>query len=179
MQHIAPLLTANGFTCTDRTQYWVKFESPDVLFAVFHEPASYEIYPAFARRTEPTENYGLDDLLGALLGPDQAERPFFQASEHDRVATCVKAIAALLQQHGAAVLNGDPITYRHIADFGRQQREAYTKQVVNEPLRKAAEDAWQQRDYAKVRAVYESIESDLNPWEKRRLEYAKSHSPLP
>lgn len=74
------------------------------------------------------------------------------------------------------MLAGDPAAYERIGEAARQHNEAYTKQVVQRPIREAAESAWEKRDYATVRALYEPIEGDLTPVEKKRLDYAKSHS---
>ncbi len=52
---------------------------------------------------------------------------------------------------------------------------AYTKQVVQQPIRKAAEEAWRHHDYAKVRELYESIKADLTSVETTKLKYAKDH----
>jgi hypothetical protein len=71
---------------------------------------------------------------------------------------------------------GDHSTYQRIVKEVNARSEAYTKKVVQEPIRTAAQVAWQGRDYAKVRELYESIEADLTPIEGKRLYYAKSHS---
>lgn len=179
VQYIATLLTPRGFTCTEQTLYSVKFQSPNVTFAVFHDPVSYEIDLVYARQAAPSERYDLRNMLDALLGPGHEKQAYFQASEPDHVVASVKTIAGLLQRYGETVLDGDPTVYQRIGDLARQHNEVYTKQVVQRPIRKADEDAWQKHDYAKVRDLYDSIEADLTPSEKKRLNYAKSHSPSP
>lgn len=175
-QYIAPLLIAKGFTCTEQTAYSVKFQSPDVALAVFHEPASYELDLVYALQAAPSERYSLRDMLDTVLGIGHTEQAYFQASEHDRVVYCIKAIADHLRKYGDKFLIGDPTVYQRMREATRRRNEAYTKQVVQQPIRQAAEDAWQKHDYAKVRDLYERIEDDLTPVERKRLSYAKSHS---
>jgi len=176
-QYIAPLLIAKGFTCAEQTVYSVKFQSPDVALAVFHDPVSYEIDLVYALQASPSERYDLRNMLDMVLGPDQQQQVYFQASERDRVVASIKTIADYLRKYGEKVLMGHPTTYQRIGEAARRRNEAYTRQVVQWPIRQAAEDAWQKHDYAKVRDLYEPIEDDLTPVEQKRLNYARSHSP--
>jgi FKBP-type peptidyl-prolyl cis-trans isomerase len=57
----------------------------------------------------------------------------------------------------------------------RHNNDAYIKQIVQESIRKAAAEAWQQHDYVKARDFYESITDDLTLVEKKKLEYARNH----
>jgi hypothetical protein len=175
-QYIAPLLIARGFACMEQTLYSVKFQSPKVALAVFHDPVSYEIDLVYALQATPSGRYDLRNMLDAMLGSDHKEQAYFQASEHDRVVASIQAIAGYLRKYGEKVLTGDPAAYQRIGKLSRRHNEAYTKQVVQQPIRQAAQEAWQKRDYPKVRALYEAMEGDLTPVEKKRLAYAKAHS---
>jgi hypothetical protein len=174
-EYIAPVLAAQGFACTEATPYVVKFESAEVALAISHDRLSYEIEVAFLCKADLSQKCTLRDMLDAVRGPSHKESEFFQASEPDRVVMCVKAIAELLQKYGQSVLAGEPAVYQWTRESARLRNEAYTKQVVQQPIRKAAEEAWQHHDYRKVRHLYESIESDLVPLEQKRLKYAKEH----
>jgi hypothetical protein len=173
--HIAPVLAAQGFACTEATSYVVRFESAEVMLAISHDRLSYEIEVTFARKTDPSQQDTLCDMLDAVLGPGHKEQVFFQASDPDRVVACVKAISELLRNYGQSVLAGESAIYQRMAEVARLRNGAYTKQVVQTPIRKAAEEAWQRHDYPKVRELYESIEADLTPTEKTKLKYAKDH----
>lgn len=174
--YIAPVLTARCFTCSEATPYVVKFTSPTVVLALSHAPVSYEIQVTLARKAAPSQLYTLRDILDLALGPEHKDQGFFQASERGRVFECVRAIGDILSKYGETVLPGEPAVYERMDETARHRNEAYTKQVVQGPIRKAAEKAWQEHDYAKVRDLYDSIEPDLTPVERKRLEYAKSHS---
>jgi len=174
-EHIAPVLNDYGFICTESTPCIVKFQSAQVEAAVSHDRLSYEIGASFARKAEPTQRCTLADLLNAALGPGHKQQTFFQASKADDVAWCVKTIAELLRKYGQAVLSGQRTAYQRIEELSRVQNEAFTKQVVQQPVRLKAEEAWQSHNYAEVQDLYESIEADLTPLEKKRLEYARGN----
>ena len=174
---IAPLLASRGFARSETTPFSVKFHSPNVGVEIFHDPYSFEIELVFARRAEPSSQLGLRDMLDAVLGLGHKETWFFQASTHDRVIACIQAIAQLLRRFGEAVLAGDPMAYQQMEQIARRRNKACTNQIVQRPIRMSAEDAWRNHDYAKVRDLYDSIEADLTPVEKKRLAYARSHSP--
>jgi hypothetical protein len=174
-EHIAPVLAEKGFACTEATPYVIKFESANVFVTLLHDPRSYEIDVVFALKTDSSKKYTLRDMLDAVLSPSHSEPNFIQASEPDRVIKCVKIVADLLQKHGQNILIGESAVYQQMWKVMRLRNEAYTKEVVQEPIRKAAEEAWHYHDYVKVRDLYESIAVDLTPVEKKRLEYAKNH----
>lgn len=173
--HIAPVLAVQGFACTEATPYVVRFESAEVTLAISHDRLSYEIEVVFARKVDPKQQYVLGQMINLFVESDSHKALFFQASDRDRVVACVKAIAELLQKYGQSVLAGEPAIYQRMAEVSRLRNEAYTKQVVQTPIRKAAEEAWQRHDYPKVRELYESIDSDLTATEKTKLKYAKDH----
>ena len=88
------------------------------------------------------------------------------------MAECMRTIAGLLREYGKAVLAGEPMAFDQMAEIRRVRNESLTKEVVQKPIRKAAEAAWQNHDYVAVRDLYASIELDLTPTEKKKLAYA-------
>jgi len=178
-QYIAPMLIARGFTCTEKSIYSVRFQSANVALVVYHDRLSYEIELYCARLTFPSERYSLADLVEASLTPDSENQVFFQASQKEGVTVCIKAIADILLRHGESFLAGDATAYQQIGDTTRRNAAAYEKQSAQRPIHSAAEIAWRQHDYAKVRYLYEPIEGDLTLVERKKLDYARSHSRSP
>jgi len=174
-EYIAPILTAQGFACTKTSLYIVRFESTEVVMAISHDPFSYEIEVAFSRKTHPSQRYTLRDMLDAVLGSNHKDQDFYQASEPDRIVRCLKAIAELLRKYAQIALAGEPAAYKRMAEVAQLRNEAFTKQLIQEPIRKAAEKAWRHHDYGKVREMYRSIETDLTPAEQKKLKYAQDH----
>lgn len=168
-RHIEPVLSPIGFRRTEQSCYVVMYESAKVFLQVIHDPMSYCIGIEFWRLAEPSERCTLGGIL-AFAG----EYRNFQASTPDRVNTALEEMADLLQKYGMEVLTGDIRTFQRLVRDSEARSKAYTKEVVQQPIRATAHDAWQKREYAKVRELYESIEADLTPVERKRLEYAKS-----
>jgi hypothetical protein len=175
-EYIAPMLAAQGFACTETTSYVVRFESAQVVLVVSHDRLSYEIQVTFARKADMAGRYVLGQMRNLTIEPDRCEQVFFQASERSRVFDCVRSIANILREYGEAALTGEPAVYERMGEAARLRNAAYTNRILQEPIRKAAEKAWQEHDYVKVRDLYDPIEADLTPTERKRLEYAKSHS---
>ncbi len=174
-KYIGPVLADRGFACIETTSCFVKFTSPNVSLVVFHDPFSFQIDVVYARVDALLQRYVLHNMLEAAFVPGHKEYALFQASEPDRVIAVVKTIAELLRKYGGGVLVGDLAEYQRIGEFVRQKSEAFTKEVVQSPIRNAAEDAWQERDFAKVIDLYKQIEADLTKIERKRLEYANNH----
>jgi hypothetical protein len=141
-----------------------------------HDPTSYEIEVTFTRKANPSQQCNLRDMLELASAPSRKYGVFFQASQPERVVECVQTIAGLLREYGKSVLTGEPTAFERLAEISRLHNEAYTKEVVQKPIRKAAEEAWRDHDYLTVRNLYGSIEADLTPSERKKLEYAESHS---
>ena len=170
-RHIEPLLASFGFRCTGSSCYVVEYSSPNVLLDLVHDRLSYGIGAEFQRIDDPNQRCSLGGLLTS-----KGEAASFQASTPQAVDVVIKKIAGLLRQYGANVLSGDAETYQRLVDETADRSKEYTREVVQHPVREAAENAWKNRDYAKVHELYGSIESDLTPVERGRLEYAASKS---
>ncbi|RKX23425.1 MAG: hypothetical protein DRP47_12810 [Candidatus Zixiibacteriota bacterium] len=170
MRYIEPVLTQFGFRLVDTSCYVVSYQSSAVSLEVVHDLLSYDIGMEFRRLYAPSEHCTLGGILASV-----GEVCSFQASTPQRIDAVISRIADLLRKYGAGALNGDIDTYQRLVAEAKARSEAYTKKVVQEPIRTAAIDAWQKHDYAKVKELYESIGADLTAVEKKRLEYAKSH----
>jgi hypothetical protein len=170
IKHIEPLVISFGFHRASISCYAVVYQSPNVSLEVIHDRLSYGIWVEFRRVESPFEECTLGDILAS-----DGKCRCFQASTPDRVNMIIAEIADLLRMFGTDALRGDAETYKRLIKEAEARSEAYTKEVVQQPIRLAAEAAWQRRDYTKARELYESIAEDLTTVEKGRLEYAKSH----
>ena len=155
----------------------VRYESGLMFLNIYHGRQSYEIgVEVGLLADEQGCKFGLPDVLAALLGRDHGCRTYFQASKKDALMKCVEQIAALIEQHYGPVLAGDRNTWEQIAAVTAEHDAAYTKEVVQQPIREAANEAWREQDYQKVRELYGSIRQDLTPVERKRLTYAEKQS---
>jgi len=153
----------------------VRYESDRNFLNFYHGRQSYDIGVEVGRHAADAYRYRLPDVLAALLGPDHTSRTSFQASTPSAVASCMQQIAELVDTHFGPVLEGDREAWKRIVDVTAARNREYTKEVVQQPVRRAAEEAWTQRNYRKVCELYESIRSDLAPVEEKRLEFALKH----
>ena len=143
---------------------------------VYHGRQSYELNVEVGSIAEPAgRSYRLSDVLGAIVGWDDKRPTYFQASNREAVRRCVQGIADLVANHYGPVLRGDAGVLGRVAAHTLERSRAHTREVVQRPVREAAEKAWQTKDYAKVRELYASIRDDLTLVERKRLEYAERH----
>jgi len=174
-KHIAPVLRKYGFTCAIAGPYEVEFRSPAVTLRLTHDRLSYEIEARFAQAADPSRTYGLSDLLRLSLGPIRQEQGVFQASSPQGVDKCLRDIGVILTEHGTSILSGDDDAFHQMGQLARVHDEIHTKEIVQEPVRHAAEEAWRVHGYATVVELYGSIEDSLTLVEKKRLAYARQH----
>jgi hypothetical protein len=177
-KHLGPELTIHGFVCREATPNVARFESPAVLLAITHETFSYELEATFVRKADPSRQYTLRDMLAAF-GPSHEEFHGFQAASPTNVGATVRIIADFLKRYGQRILAGDALAYEEMSKAAELRAETVTKHYAQDPIRNDADRAWHRHDYARVRDLYASIESDLTPLEKRRLEYARKHARPP
>ncbi|MCL4684857.1 hypothetical protein KJ059_08905 [Myxococcota bacterium] len=144
---------------------------------VYHGRQSYEIGVEVGLLADGSGyKFGLSDVLAAVVGSSHCCRTYFQASNAEVMQKCAAEIAALIDEYYGPVLAGDRETWERIAAVAEERNTAYTREVVQQPIREAASEAWARGDYEKVRELYESIRQDLSTVEKKRLAYAEKHS---
>ena len=174
LRHISPILESRGFFCVEATPFAVRFESNDVVLTVSHDRLSFEIAVTLALKCENERASTLSDLPYAIATTSTLGSDFFQASEPAAIDTSVGAIAGILKDYGEGAIGGDREAYKRMRYHAEVRNQLYTKQIVQEPVRAAAEEAWRHHDYVKVRELYGSIEDDLTQVEVGRLRYARS-----
>jgi hypothetical protein len=64
---------------------------------------------------------------------------------------------------------------RRLKTFRSAQAQAFMRGMELRRVRKAADMAWQERDFDKLIGLYGSIEDELTASEKAKLVYAKQH----
>lgn len=173
---ITPILISRGFVCAVNGTNTFEYRSSKVVFCIGHDPISFEIDMCFALTDSPSDRYGLQEVLDFILGPHHGVQAFFQASQRHHVVYCIRSIADTLQKCDNAIWSGDFAVYQSMKMRAQENSERLTNQIVQAPTRQAADVAWRQHDYEKVRDLYGSIERDLTSVEKGRLNYARSRT---
>jgi hypothetical protein len=115
-------------------------------------------------------------VLGAILGWEDKSRTYFQASNQKALRGCIQVIADLVAKYYRPMLAGDLAVLDRVAAYSSEKNAAYTRQLVERPVRDAAAEAWRAKDYVRVRELYRSIRESLTPVERKRLDYAGKHA---
>jgi hypothetical protein len=172
-EYLAPQLASRRFRCVDSDPYHVRYTSDFVTMDIWHEPSSYELDVRFTLNADPTSKISLVDIVRAELGEDRDREGWFQASTRPAVEHSIQRIAGLIKSYGEGVLNGDEVKFEKVVTIARAANASYTEIIVHGPVREAAVQAWQRRDFATVKRLCEALESDLDEVEARRLTYAR------
>lgn len=170
--YFKPMVRQFEFSLLEQDPYVIAFGSKNAKLTICHDRLSYEI-EVFLRRDGQT--ISLHDLLAVRVPKGKEERLFFQASTKPAVQACVQQIARLLEKYGAALLTGSPSEWRYVLERKRKEDARQTKELIQNSIRSAAEDAWQRRDFSKVRELYEKMSDSLTQTEQKRLDYARRH----
>lgn len=173
---LSPVLTRLGFDGVSSKQGSFKFDSDKLTVELTHDPYSYEIDIAIAHKHVPGRAHTLLDLVRTI--PDEGGKPqsFFQASSSKRVADCVREISRLLETYGHDILRGDEAAYLKMAERAHLASAEYTAEVVDAPIRQAAEQAWQAKNYVDVVKHYGSLAGQLTQVELSRIAYARKQA---
>jgi|GEM_PF-1071444 len=168
------LIDEFGFEFVESDATYVRYHTGLVFLNVYHGRRSYEIDVEIGRLSRPdTRQYRLADVLGAIAGLEDKRETYLQASNVDSVEQGVHAAASLVRSHYGPLLRGDEFTFGVVGAYVARVDADYTREVVQRPVRDAANDAWRSKDYEKVSELYRSIRTDLTDVEKKRLDYAE------
>jgi hypothetical protein len=164
-----------GFKVVERDLTYVRYESEKVCLVVYHGRRSYEIGVEVSRLHDgDARRYRLPEVLGAVLGETAQQNAYYlQSSTREGVRRCVEVAATFVKQHFGPLLKGKQSAWNQVCSFAARRNEEYTREVVQQPVRDAAEQAWRSKNYAAVAQLYGSIRDDLTRVESMRLEYAR------
>lgn len=156
---------------------FVRYESKSYFMNIYHGRISYEIGVEIGDHLVGWWDYiSPSGILNYVMGPDHGITTYFQASTREAVENCVVKLAGTIRKYCMDVASGDQKAIDAIIEAQGKRNEEYTRQVVQEPVRREAEQAWRDKDYSKVVSLYGSIKEDLSEIEMKKLEYAQKKS---
>ena len=165
-----------GFRLVDQKTTFVRYESPKIFVDVYHGRASYELGVEIGRISQPSDKVTLQDLV-YFAGAEKAEgfgkHVMFQVSSPEGVEECMPKLARLVEKYGKPFLINDAAAYTKVFEYKLNARDRYQKDVRLRQVREKANTAWEAKNHAKVRELYNSIRPDLTEIERRRLMYAE------
>lgn len=132
-QHIAPVLSAYGFCCTEimtdeSCQYGATFASSKVELTIYRDPLRREIHLTLKHNELPSEGCSLQDVMKAQgLEQWRVDSIYVMFSSRDAKESQyrVKQIAAALAEHGASALRGEMATWQRMVKANRDRNDAY------------------------------------------------------
>lgn len=172
-EHLTPLLASRHFRCSEAGPNHVRYSSDRVTLEAWHEIDSFEIIVCFALNHDALRKISLMDILAVQLGEEKARDGWFQASTRTATEHSIQRIAHLISRYGQQILSGDENKFAEVEAHARARDSAYTKLIVQKPIRDSALEAWQRNDFSAVKKLYESIETDLDDVERGKLAYAR------
>ncbi len=92
----------------------------------------------------------------------------------DAMENTIVEFARVLRERGSDLLVGDESTYERFRARRNQMSRNWLQHEEDCSVRAQAVDAWQKKDFDRVKKLYESLSDRLSAIETKRLEIAKS-----
>lgn len=163
-----------NYKITKFTSRYVRYESKILFVDIYYERLSYEIGFEIGKIEGPeTVSYPLEIVLMAI-NPNYKGPIFFQASDFISLEKCISDISKTVKENYNKVLQGDENLLKLISQTSRGISTETTKLYSLNPIKEKAAKAWERKKYSEVFYLYNSIANELNPLEKRKMQYAKS-----
>ncbi len=170
------LETEYGYRQTHSDPTLVVYESRRMDVNIRHGLLSYEVeFNILRRRWRRKTWYGLPEILEGLA-PEYKGGSFYQTSGKHLLRQSLASIAELIRTYASPLLGGADEAVRLVETARRKGEERMTEHYAIRPVKDRAHDAWRERDFERVVALYTSIESHLSSLERRQLDYAKERS---
>jgi len=166
------LATEHEFRCVLAEPTVVRYESQSMFVTVKIWPSRSTLDVEFGR-LDSGESFNLSEVLRALNPKTPSGIGVFSLGDPAQVRQAVSTLAGWFRTSCGSVLTGGVLLWQKLKDQTRQLNERDTKEIGLRHIREEADTAWRKEDYAKLVALYESIQKDLTPAELKRLEYSK------
>lgn len=169
------LVLKHGFQVTERGRSVIAFETAKVEMALsYDDHRSFEVGLGLSLKTKPTQPaYSFDELLRALDVPASEWSTGYAARDVEAAEVIVKRIVGILELRADRLLDGDPGVWMQLDNQRRSDCIAYAAATNVAHARRMADEAWIAKDYQKVVAALEAVESELGKVDAARLAYAK------
>lgn len=151
----------------------VRYRSPSLAVNVYHGRKSYEIGFELCKVDEKPEIcLSLPTILRAVV-PSYKGQTFFQASDRHTLEHCINIMASLVKSYCIDLFKGNVATWKVVKKIQDEMTEEVTNLYTIKPIKIKALEAWQRKDYREVVSLYESVMSNLDDIERRRLDYSR------
>lgn len=169
-----------GFHEVNKSLYSVQYESDRIFIDVVHDPDSYEISVEFGRIGRPDDRqdpFGMPDLV-SLNDEDKAiEYRHPMASSPSSVHAAVQHLAQQLSAAPRSITRGEEAVFNSLHELRAKRRARVGRSLELAQVRRRAQEAWHQRDYAGVTELLASIKDHLTASEAEKLRYSSKRVP--
>jgi hypothetical protein len=171
-------LRFRGFAPVRREATLVRFESDRVFVNVYHGRRSYEMNVEVGRlgRGDDDRPYHLEALIRIRDAEAGARFRVPAVRTAALVRDAARELAALLQEHGDAVLGGDDATFARLDRERARWAHAYALEVRLSQVVPQADEAFRSGDYARAAQLLESVKEGLTDVQLKKLRYAHAHA---
>lgn len=172
---MSSIVLKHGFQVTERGRSLIAFDTAKVEMALsYDDQRSFEVGLGLNLKSNLRQPaYSFDELLRALNVPASEWSTGYAARDVEAAETIVRKMAGILERHAARLLDADPEAWAKLGEQRRSDCIAYAAATKMAHAKRAADEAWMAKDYQKVVAAFETVESELGKADAAKLAYAR------
>ena len=169
------LVLKHGFQVIERGRSLLTFETDKVEVALsYDDQRSFEVGVGVRLKPNSAEPaYSFDELLRVQNVPANEWSTGYAARNVEAAEMIIRRIADILDRHAAPLLDADPDAWARLEEQRRSDCIAYASTTRMAHAKRVADEAWVAKDYQKVVATLEAVESELGHTDAAKLAYAK------
>lgn len=173
------LTTEYKFKLVESSEHLVRYESDKIFVNVrYDRDRSYELdVEIWERNVLPEEQdrpFSLAEALRNNGAPEESLYRCIQASTQPVLEAFIDSLADSLRRYGEEFLIGNKRAFAELGDQRDRECSVYAIDQKLVAVRRSAEEAWRDKNYVKIIALYESIEAYITPSERKKLVYARN-----
>lgn len=119
------------------------------------------------------DGFTSNDLLCLSDDVRWVDYKLYSAYSFENLRTCLPKLAELMKVCGANCLNGESSAYENVLFEKKRSNNQWGKEQELKQAKRAASDAWKNKDYIKFIEVFEPVANELSVLEKKKLDYAR------
>ena len=168
------VVDAWGFLVTQELLTFVRFERGPTFIQVFHGRSSFEIDVEVGRSGDGTGRlYTLGMFMELYDDSAAAAYRCPAVTERGAVGRALERVASLFEKYGREIATDSDGIWARLDEVYDASLKSLGRRFQCRQCRRAAEEAWRQRNYRAVVEAYTEIESDLSPAEQKKLAYCR------
>lgn len=153
----------------------IEYATSDVFVRFNYGAPSFELDFYIGRVNIDLVGFNSSDLVATFSKSSLSEYKLFAANTQNNLLSCLPRLAAIFKELGMQLLRGEQ-SYFEKVDLEKQKRcRLWGDEQELKQKKRAAQAAWNNKDYRSYIEVCEPIANVLSPAELKKLDYARSH----